>query len=129
MQITVKGRHFTVSDEMRAGVVRRFDKMDKWVSPLATLEVELTAERNPAIPDGCIAEVTLYLKGATLRAAERSPDMSHSVGLAADDLAVQVKRHRDRRRARREARSAVPAGASFMPLIDMPDLDGQRFGR
>jgi putative sigma-54 modulation protein len=47
----------------------------------------------------------LHLKGVTLRAREASSDMGHSVNMLADDLARQVKRHRDKRRGRREARA------------------------
>jgi putative sigma-54 modulation protein len=34
--------------------------------------------------------------------------MGHSINLLADDLARQVKKHRDKRRGRREARAASP---------------------
>ena len=34
--------------------------------------------------------------------------MVHSINLVAEDLARQVKRHRDKRRKRREAHSASP---------------------
>jgi putative sigma-54 modulation protein len=49
--------------------------------------------------------VTLYLKGVTLRAKEATRDMDHSVNLVSEEVARQVKRHRDKRRRRREARS------------------------
>ena len=52
-----------------------------------------------------MAEATLYLKGVTLRAHEASGDVLHSINRCADELAVQVKRHRDKRRKRREARA------------------------
>jgi putative sigma-54 modulation protein len=54
-------------------------------------------------------EVTLHLKGTTLRAREATRDMEHSVNLCADELARQVKRHRDKRRARRDARDRAAA--------------------
>ena len=54
-----------------------------------------------------VAEATLYLKGVTLRARDRSPEMLHSINLMTDELARQVKRHRDKRRHRREARTAA----------------------
>ena len=50
-----------------------------------------------------VAEATLHLKGVTLRAKEASRDLKHSINLVADELARQVKRHRDKRRKRREA--------------------------
>jgi putative sigma-54 modulation protein len=110
MRIAVKGRNTPVSEELREHVTRRFAKIARQVSALADLEVELQEERNPAIADAHVAEATLHLKGVTLRAREASPDMVHSIGECADDLARQVKRPRDRRRKRREARAAAGRG-------------------
>src|SRR5919204_3856777 len=107
MQIEVKGRNTAVTDELREHVVKRFRKVDRQVSPLARLEIELREERNPAIPDSQVAEATLHLKGVTLRACDASPDMLRSVNLCAEELGRQVKRHRDKRRKRREARAAA----------------------
>ncbi len=107
MQIHVKGRNVPVTDEFRIHVERRFAKVARQVSDLARLEVEIFEERNPANPDSQVAEATLYLKGVTLRARDASADMVHSLNLVCDELSVQVKRHRDKRRKRREARSAA----------------------
>lgn len=123
MQITVKGRNFLVTGELRDSVARRFDKVARQVSELATLEVELSGERNPAIPDSCVAEANLHLKGVTLRARESSPDMARSIGLIADDMAVQVKRHRDQRRKRRESRAAAAPPLGLAPL-SIPEMPG-----
>ena len=115
MQITVKGRNVPVREELREHVARRFEKVAKQVSDLAVLEVELSEERNPANPNSQVAEATLFLKGTTLRAKDCSRDMSHAVNLIADEMAVQVKRHRDKRRNRREARSVTVAPAEVPP--------------
>jgi putative sigma-54 modulation protein len=108
MRIDVKGRNVPVNDELRSRVNKKFAKVARQVSEYASMEVELREQRNPAIRDSQIAEVTLYLKGVTLRACEESEDMVHSVNLAAEDLSRQVKRHREKRRRRREARRASP---------------------
>ncbi|HEY3726701.1 MAG TPA: ribosome-associated translation inhibitor RaiA [Solirubrobacteraceae bacterium] len=107
MRIDVKGRNLPVSDDIREHIAKRFRKVSKQVSELAQLEVELCEERNPAIADSQVAEVTLHLKGVTLRARDASPEMRHSINLVSDEIAVQVKRHRDKRRRRREARAAA----------------------
>jgi putative sigma-54 modulation protein len=104
VQIAVKGRNVHVSADVRDHVVKRFDKVARQVSELAELEVELFEERNPAIADSKVAEATLHLKGVTLRARDASGDLLHSINLCAEELAVQVKRHRDKRRKRRDAR-------------------------
>jgi putative sigma-54 modulation protein len=57
-----------------------------------------------------VAEATLYLKGVTLRAKDASRDSKHSINLVADELARQVKRHRDKRRRRREQRAGAEPG-------------------
>ena len=104
MRIQVKGRSgFSVDDGLRTRVEKKLAKVGRQVSPLADLEIELMEERNPAIKDDQIAEATLHLKGVTLRARESAPDMGHAINLVADDLSRQVKKHRDKRRARREA--------------------------
>ena len=108
MRISVKGRNVPVDDELRRRVDKKFAKIARQVSELAEMEVELCEERNPAIHDSQVVELTLHLKGTTLRARERSEDMVHSLNLAAEDLARQVKKHRDKRRKRREAHKASP---------------------
>src|ERR1700722_11033346 len=111
MRIEVKGRNRPVSDDTREHVVNRFRKVSRQVSELAELEVELFEERNPAIADSQVAEATLHLKGVTLRAQDASRDIVHSINMVSDELSVQVKRHRDKRRRRREARAAPQEAA------------------
>ena len=110
MRIEVKGRNLQVTDELREIVTRRFEKVSKQVSEQATLEVELSEERNPGNPTQTKAEASLHLKGTTLRASDASRDAKHSINLVADELARQVKRHRDKRRGRRESRAMAGQG-------------------
>lgn len=129
MRIQVKGRNLHVSDDVREHVAKRFRKVSKQVSELAELEVELFEERNPAIAEDKVAEATLHLKGVTLRARDASTDLIHSINLCSDELAVQVKRHRDKRRKRRESRlAALPAEPTPAPALaaaEMAPVDGQ----
>ncbi|HVA10100.1 MAG TPA: ribosome-associated translation inhibitor RaiA [Acidimicrobiales bacterium] len=115
MRIEVKGRNLTVSDELRQHVAKRFKKIELQVSELAELEIELFEERNPRVADSQVAEATLHLKGVTLRARDASPDIVHSINMASEELARQVKRNRDKRRNRREAR-ATSDGLTAAPL-------------
>ena len=112
MRIEVKGRNVSVGEELRERVGRRFEKIGRQVSPLAELSVELREERNPSIHDSQVAEATLRLKGVTLRAASAADNMPQAVNLAADELARQVERHRDKRRGRRAASKLEPRPAA-----------------
>jgi putative sigma-54 modulation protein len=105
MRIEVKGRNVPVSEDLREHVARRFRVVAKQVSELAELEVEVFEERNPANPDCFVAEATLHLKGVTLRARSATRDLSRSINEVSDELGVQVKRHREKRRKRRQTRS------------------------
>ena len=112
MRIEVKGRNIAVSEDLRELVERRFRVVGKQVSELAELEVEVFQEHNPSIADCYVAEATLHLKGVTLRACRSDRDLNHSVHVVSEELGVQVKRHREKRRKRREARD--PAMLSDM---------------
>jgi putative sigma-54 modulation protein len=107
MRIEIKGRNLHVSTRLREHVDKRFAKVGRQVSELADLEVEIYEERNPANPDSQVAEATLHLKGVTLRARDASPDLLHSINRCADEISVQVKRHRVKRRKRRVTRAAT----------------------
>jgi len=111
MRIEVKGRGVPIGDELRARVERRFEKVGRQVSPQAVMEVELSAERNPAIRASQVAEATLYLKGVTLRARDASEGVMASVNLVAEESLRKFKRHRDKRRNHREGREEQPPAA------------------
>ena len=110
MQIEVKGRNVSVTQDFREHVARRFAKVGRQVSDLARLEVEISHERNPSIPEAQVVEATLYLKGVTLRAHDAARDFTHALNLCEEELGRQVKRHRDKRRNRRAARAAAARG-------------------
>jgi putative sigma-54 modulation protein len=119
MRIEVKGRNLQITDDLRESVERRMDKIGKQVSELAVLEVELADLGTP--PERVTAEATLLLKGTTLRAKSASVDAKHALSLVSDDLARQVKRHRDKRRGRRESRAAADqsrAAGAPVPAAD-----------
>jgi putative sigma-54 modulation protein len=124
MRIEVKGRNLPVSEDLREHVAKRFRKVERQVSELAVLEIVVFEERNPAIADDQVAEATLHLKGVTLRARDASPDIMHSINLCADELHVQVKRHRDKRRKRREARAAAAQDAGAGPSVEAVEEAG-----
>jgi putative sigma-54 modulation protein len=107
VRIEIKGRHMEVTDEIRDRVNKQFARVAPQVSDLAQLEVVLREEKNPAITDRYVAEANLYLKGATLHAEEASRDMLHSIHELAEDMRRQVKRYREKRRARAKTRRAI----------------------
>jgi len=108
MRIEVRGRNgVEIDDELREHVRKRFQRVGRQVSDLATLEVVVSEERNPSITDREVAEATLRVKGVTLHAKEASPEMPHTIHELAEDIRRQVKKHRELRRKRTQTRRLV----------------------
>ena len=107
MRIEVRGRNTEVTQELQDAIFKRFRRVGKQVSELATLEVELCEEANPRITDRYVAEATLHLKGKTIRAREGSPEMLHSIHELAEDVRRQVKKNRELRRGRERTRRVM----------------------
>src|SRR3954453_3793120 len=113
MRIEIKARKVAVSDDLRTRVEKRFEKIAKQVSPLAELEVLLSEDRNPRVADSQIAEVTLRVKGTSLRAREQATNMVTAINACADDLGRQVKRLKAKRSHRRDAAPQVATDAAL----------------
>jgi putative sigma-54 modulation protein len=104
MRIEVKSRGgATIDDELLARLEKKLQKVGRQVSPLAELEIELREERGTSGGDAYVAEAVLHLKGTALRTSKSASDPTRAVNMVAEDLARQVKKHRDKRRGRRES--------------------------
>lgn len=101
MQITVTGRHMPVSDALRdyaeekVGKVAKIHNRDDMV-----VEIVLHEEKNPANKNKDVAEVTARMKGVVVRAEEAAPDMFAAIDLVSAKLETQMRKYKDRLRAR-----------------------------
>jgi putative sigma-54 modulation protein len=101
MELHVKGRNLEVSDAIRSYAERKLSKLDKQVSTLARVELELAVEKNPSIAENQVAEATVWLKGHTLRARQATRDMKASIDELSEKLVRQVKSERERKTTKR----------------------------
>lgn len=102
MRIDVKGLNVPIDDELRGLVERRFANLGKRVAELATLDVVLSEERNPAIKAAQRAEANLHLKGVTLHAKASALELRAAVGEVAEELERQVERRREKVRGHKK---------------------------
>ena len=107
MRMEIRGRNVEMTDDLRELVSKRFNRLGRQVSGLATLDVVLYEERNPSISDRQVAEATVRLKGATLHAREASPEMAQSIHKLSEDVRRQVKKHRELLRKRKMTRRVM----------------------
>jgi putative sigma-54 modulation protein len=102
MELHVKGKNLQVSDAIRSYAERKLSKLDKQVSKLVRVELELAVEKNPSIAANQVAEATVWLKGHTLRAREATRDMKLSIDELTEKLLRQVKDERERKASKRK---------------------------
>ena len=100
MRLQVKGKNVEISDAIRSYAEEKLGKLERQLADPTVVELELAVERNPSIADKIVAEATIWTKGPTLRAKERSTDMRASIDLLTDKLERQVTRYREKRRRR-----------------------------
>jgi putative sigma-54 modulation protein len=98
MRLQVKGKNLEVSPSIREYAERKMAKLNKQLAEPTQVEVELSEQHNPSIPESQIAEATIFTKGPTLRAREATSDMKASIDQLVDKLERQVKRYREKKR-------------------------------
>ena len=98
MRLQVKGKNLEISDSIRTYAEQKLQKLDKQLSDLVQVELELAVEKNPSIRANQVAEATVFTKGHPLRAREATSDMRASIDGLTDKLLREVKPYRDTRR-------------------------------
>ncbi len=104
MRIEVRGLRTEVTDELDQQVRKGFGRVGRQVDELATLDVVLSEEKNPAIAASQVADATLRTKGVTFVARESAPDMTAAIKAISTDIGRQVTRHREKQRGRAGSR-------------------------
>jgi putative sigma-54 modulation protein len=128
MQIMVKGRNISVTEALEQYATKKIERIRKFFDDdhsVSRAEVELIHERNPSIPEPEVAETTLFINGAVLKAREASVDMYASIDRMSDKLERQVRRYRgrqlDRWQGQRERHAA--AVEARPPIVDEEEED------
>ena len=97
MRLEVKGKNVEVTPSLRRYAEAKLSKLRKQLADQTQVEVELSEEKNPSIPEHAVAEATIFTKGPTLHARAATPDLRSSIDRLVDNLQRQVKRYREKR--------------------------------
>jgi ribosomal subunit interface protein len=129
MDVVVKCRHCTVSDEFRAYVEEKITRLEKLNDRLIRVEVEVSAERNKRQHDQASrVEITLRTKGPVVRAEAAAEDKPAAFDLALDKLMGQLRKASDRKRVHRGQHTppSLHEVVAQPPLTDGlgPELNG-----
>lgn len=91
MRINIQGRNITISDPVANYVTKRVKKFDRLFGDDIEAQVCLSVEHYRRI-----CELTIPLKGVTLRAEDSSDDMYTSIDNVIGKIERQIRKHRTR---------------------------------
>ncbi len=104
MQIIISGRHFTVTEEMKAQInARLIDILEHKSLKVSTVRVILDQEGSRAT-----AEIIVNIKNRDIEAKVASYDMNESVETAIDKIEVQIRKHLDKMQDHHRDRAGEP---------------------
>ena len=101
MKTQITGRNVTITDALQQYANEKIEHVHKLllqrkIDEVTRVELELQVEKNPSIPEPCIAEATVFTRGPVIRARESSTDMYAAIDLVSDKLVRRVKKYHDR---------------------------------
>lgn len=129
MQVTISGRRLTITEPIRAYVEEKISKISKINdSDSLTIEVVLSHDRNPAIPNHNHVEITGFFRDYKLRVEEAAPDMYEAIDLAVDRFERQLRKYKtrllSRRRSTAEVFKTAPGAQEMVTELD-PVVTGE----
>ena len=123
MRLQVKGRNVEVTDQIRRYAEEKLGRLERQLADATQVELELAVEQNPSIAANHVAEATIWTKGPTLRARERSTAFESSIDQLVDKLERQVQRYRAKRSRRETGRRANGQTIPQEPNFTAEQLD------
>lgn len=102
MDVTVSGRKMPISDSLKKYAE---DKIGKTVTQLEVgaiaCEIVLYREKNKAIPNAAVCEVTVIMPGHVARVEESEEDMFAAIDVSAAKIARQLRKFKTRVQSKR----------------------------
>ncbi len=128
MQIRVTGRHMDVTDAIRVYAEEKISKASK-IHDRDEMQVEVTlhVEKNPAVKNKDVAEVTARMKGIVVRAEESAPDMYAAIDLVSEKLERQMRKFKAKLLDRRSGKVVVktaPGDQELAVVLPEDEMSG-----
>ncbi len=127
MDITVSGRKMPISDSLRNYAE---DKIGGSVEQLEVgaiaCEIVLYREKNKAIPNAAVCEVTVIMPGHVARVEESEEDMFAAIDVAAAKIARQLRKFKTRVQSKRTKKNDQLSDLQREDAHSESDLDLDR---
>ena len=127
MSITVTGRKTSVTPALKDYIDEKIGgALEVFQNAIVATDVVLRVEKNPAIPQNSICEVTVSMKGTVVRVSEAAEDMYAAIDIASDKVARQMRKYKtrivDKKGKREKAADIAPDIDAFFPPEEEDDL-------
>jgi putative sigma-54 modulation protein len=123
MQLIVQGKGIEITDHLRKYVEKKVNKLDRYLSTISEVRVELSTENTRSYQDRQVAQLTIRTtgKGSIVRAEERTGDIFTSIDMVMDKIKRQIARYKRKRRDK--SRSAPPEASAELEIeeIEVPE--------
>lgn len=107
--ILVTGNNIDMTPSIKEYVEKKMNNvLSKVGGDVTKVDCHLTVDQNPRIENSHKAEITVYTKGAVVRATEQSEHMYGTIDLVSDTIFMKLRKYKekriDRKRGTAEAR-------------------------
>jgi putative sigma-54 modulation protein len=109
--LQIHTRDLELTDRLRDYVENKVLKFQRYLPKLDSIRVDLSESNARDTSRRMVAQITIYVPKAILRAEERAGDIFAAVDLVLDKMYRRVERYKGRREARRRAGAAEVAAA------------------
>lgn len=131
MKTQIKGRNVTITDALHQYAEEKVERvhkllMQRRIDEVTRVELELMVEKNPSIPEPCVAEATIFTRGPVIRARESATDMYAAIDLVMDKLMRQAKKYHDKVHGKtRRGHEKLPMEAALVVAREMQQQQEQ----
>ncbi|MBQ6679176.1 MAG: ribosome-associated translation inhibitor RaiA [Lachnospiraceae bacterium] len=116
MQYIITGRNYEVTDRVREHIEKKFSKLENYFRNDTEVHVTLSQQKSEKK-----IEVTIPMKGTTIRAEETNNDLYTAIDLLQDVLERQLRRNRKKLIDRKQN---TPSFSQYY-MEDLEDEDGE----
>jgi putative sigma-54 modulation protein len=117
MEIQVYGQNMDISPKLREYVERKVDRLDRYMTNIGEVRVDLAEEKASRAEDRQVAQLTMRsTRGTVLRAEERTSDIYASIDAVVNKMYRQIERYKGKRRRRGEDYDALADLATAVEL-------------
>jgi putative sigma-54 modulation protein len=95
VSVTVQGHDLTISPRLQTYIEKKLSKLDRYLSSVTEARMDLAQAKSArSATDRFVAQLTVPIRGAVLRAEERKDDIFAAVDAVLDKMHRQIKRYK-----------------------------------